>query len=311
MAAVHRFLIAGATGKQGGAVISSLLKSPPSTPYQLVALTRNPSSARAQRLASQPNVALLEGDMDDCVAIFAKATQQYGANPFQSVFSVQIPLKPKVEEAQGKALVDAAAANGVRHFVYTSADRGGEEKSDRDPTPVAHFASKYRIEEHLKEVAGRTRGMQWSIVRPVAFMENLTDNFLGKGFQSMWELNGMDSKLQLISSTDVGLVAAEMLKAPQKWHGKAVSLASDELTPTEARKIFRTVVGSEIPSTYSALARLLKWGLKEQLGDMFNWFKESGFGADIAACRQEWPQLKGFEDWLKQSSDWSDRVSRR
>lgn len=39
------------------------------------------------------------------------------------------------EEKQGKALVDAAVANGVRYFVYTSVDRRGP-KSDEDPNDL-------------------------------------------------------------------------------------------------------------------------------------------------------------------------------
>jgi uncharacterized protein YbjT (DUF2867 family) len=242
---------------------------------------------------------VLEGDLDDTRAIFAKLKE-----PVQGVFSVQVPLKPKVEEEQGKALVDAAAANGVEHFVYASVERGGPERSDRDATPVKHFISKFNIENHLKAVAKRTPSMQWTIIRPVAFMDNLTPDFIGRAFMGMWRLNGTDTKLQLVSSRDIGLLAAEAFKDPAAYAGKAISFATDELTPQEASDIFKKVTGHDVPSSYPITARLIKWLLHEQLGAMFDWFKQVGFGADPNEFRSKIPETQNFEKWLKESSAW-------
>jgi uncharacterized protein YbjT (DUF2867 family) len=298
MSSHRRLLIAGATGKQGGAVISALLARPPREPFHLVALTRNAKSARAQALARKPNVTVIEGNLNDCNAIFRES-----ASPFHGVFSVQLPVKVKVEEEQGKSLVDSAAANGVRHFVYTSADRGGPLRSDMDGTPVEHFRSKFNIENHLKAVAKETDGrMAWTIIRPVAFMENMTPGFLGKAFVSMWRLNGMDRKLQLVSSTDVGMLAAEAFKTPEEYNSKAISLATDEISPREAAEIFERVVGKEIPSTYPFVGRLIKILLKQQLGVMFQWFKEEGFGADPKEFTRKYAEMQNFEQWLRYRS---------
>src|ERR1700677_3898225 len=102
-------LITVATGKQGGALISALLKSQANLPFNMFALTRNVKSARAQVLASKENVSLVEGDLNGVSEIFAKLPQD-----IHRIFAVQTPLKPKVEEQQGKALVEAAAAHGVQ-----------------------------------------------------------------------------------------------------------------------------------------------------------------------------------------------------
>ena len=305
MTTAKRILITGATGKQGGALLSALLESPPTPPFHLVALTRNASSAKAQALDRHPNVSVLEGDLDDPRAIFTMSKE-----PIYGVFSVQTPLKPKIEEQQGKALVDVAAANGVKHFVYTSAERGGPERSDRDGTPVKHFISKFNIEKHLKEVGKRTPEMQWTIIRPVAFMDNLTPDFLGRAFMAMWKLNGMDTKLQLVSSKDIGKLAAESFKNPEAFVGKAISLATDELTPREANDIFRKIVGDDVPSSYSTTGRLVKLLLREQLGVMFDWFKEVGFGADPGEFRSKIPEMQNFERWLKESSAWKTPASK-
>ncbi|ETN41653.1 uncharacterized protein HMPREF1541_03589 [Cyphellophora europaea CBS 101466] len=320
--APQRLLITGATGKQGGALIASLLRQPPRTPTQIVALTRDPASSSAKRLlASATSVApstlsltLLQGDLDDSTKIFTSAASQFNnPHPFHGVFSVQVPLNPTREEAQGKALIDAAARFGVRHFVYTSADRGGQQRSDADPSPVRHFASKFRIEEHLKRVAtAEASGMAWTIIRPVAFMENLSDDFLGRAFVAMWRLNGLDDRpLQLVSASDVGVAAADALRSPQKWAGRSVSLAGEEISPAQADEVFRRLVGKPLPSTYAFVGRGLRWGLREQLGDMFDWFRDVGFGADVQGCRREWPKMMGWEMWLREKSAWKGRVEAR
>jgi uncharacterized protein YbjT (DUF2867 family) len=297
MASLRRILVTGATGKQGGSLINALVASPPNPPFHLVALTRKANAARAQALAQKPNVSVLEGDLDDCNAIFK------GQEPFHGVFSVTTPIKSEeVEERQGKALVDAAAAHGVKHFVFTSADRGVN--GDTDPTPVPHFQSKFNIEEHLKNVAAETGRMDWTIIRPVAFMENLSPDFIGKAFATMWELNGMDRKLQLVSTVDVGIMAAHVFKSPEEYVSKQFSLATDSLSPNEAQAIFKRVVGKDMPTTYHSVGSLLKWMLHKQLGIMFQWFVDIGFGADPKEYKSKYPEMQDFESWLKQSSSW-------
>ena len=171
-------LITGATGKQGGAVIAALLASRSAADFVIYAVTRDPSSASATTLASKSNVKLVKGNLDAPEALFKSA-----GVPIWGVFSVQIPIgggqSTETEQRQGIELVDAAITHGhVKQFVYTSADRGGS-RSASDPTNIPHFISKYHIEKHLEEKA-RQANMAYTILRPVAFMENLTNSFPGK-----------------------------------------------------------------------------------------------------------------------------------
>ena len=170
-------LVTGATGKQGGAVVSALLASPSAADFVIYAVTRSPSSAAARSLASKPNVKVIEGNLDSPAALFQSA-----GVPIWGVFSVQAIMasgqSTVSEQRQGIELVDAAVAHGnVQQFVYTSADRGGV-RSGSDPTPVPHFISKYHIEKHLEEKARQAK-MGYTILRPVAFMENLTNDIAG------------------------------------------------------------------------------------------------------------------------------------
>ena len=141
----HPSYVAGATGNQGGAVIKALLANPPPFAYEILAVTRQTNSSSARALASNPKVTLVQGDLNDCNGILHEAG---GIDAVWGVFCVTIPsLKSKVEgleTKQGNDMVDAAILNKVKHFVYTSVDRGGVDKSEVDATYVAHFVSKVR-----------------------------------------------------------------------------------------------------------------------------------------------------------------------
>jgi uncharacterized protein YbjT (DUF2867 family) len=81
-------LITGATGKQGGSVVTALLKS--KTDIEILAVTRDASSGGAQKLQGKSsNIKFVEGNLDEPEKIFAnahKATSQ----AIWGVFSVQV-----------------------------------------------------------------------------------------------------------------------------------------------------------------------------------------------------------------------------
>lgn len=164
--AARNILVTGATGKQGGSTLRALLDLPlPTTsPFKYIAMTRKTSSPRAQRLASNKDVSLVEGDLANPAAAFKNIQK-----PLWGVFLVT--AVGKGEEEAGKAAVDEAIKANVKHFVFASLDRSDNTK----PTYVPHFATKHNIEQYLMTRAKET-GMGWTILRPVAFMENYTNS---------------------------------------------------------------------------------------------------------------------------------------
>ena len=292
----RRIVVSGATGKQGGALISALLAQS-SRPVEIYALTRNKSSKSAQSLASNPNIHVIQGDFSDPPSIFAQVEKPWG------FFSVTNPMNAAKEEAQGKAMTKAAIDAGVKHIVFTATDRGND--SDNDPTVVPHFASKYAIEQDIKERSKQSGG-SWTFLRPVAFYENLSNDFLGKGFVSMWRLNGLDNKIKFISTKDIGRVAADAFldSGSEQYRNTAIPLAGDEISLEDMKRIFEEEMGQTLPETFSVVAKGLKWALHEHLGIMYNWFKTDGFGADVGAVRKAYPFVKDFRTWLRTESAW-------
>jgi uncharacterized protein YbjT (DUF2867 family) len=299
-------LVTGATGRQGRAVLNALIDS--SFPFKILALTRNPSSQVAKRISSFPRVQLLKGDLNNPEAIWDRAG---GPLTIWGVFSMQASTgtpgaSPATEEAQGKALIDAALKNGVRHFVYSSIDRGAD-KSDSTPTQIPHFASKYSIEQHLKQQTEKSDcspygPMTWTILRPALFFNNLTPDFIGKTFATWWRSMGPRRNMQFISPRDVGIFATIAFEEPDLFKGKALSLAGDQLTFEEAQAVYREVIGGGIPTNFSLVGSILKLFTLPEMAKLFEWLQVEGQAADITETRDMYPELLDFRAWLQDYS---------
>ncbi|KAM0324798.1 hypothetical protein ACHAQA_007764 [Verticillium albo-atrum] len=296
-------LITGATGKQGGAVVDALLKNK-SGDFLLLAVTRNAQSASARRLAAKSSyVKIIEGDLDTAPTLLASAKASAGTIPLWGVFSVQAmsDKKSDKETQQGIALIDESIKAGVQHFVYSSVERGGDERSWNNPTPVPHFITKHRIEHHLRDsTANNKSAMGWTILRPVIFMDNLAPGFFGKVFLTMIRDVMGQKPLQWIATKDIGIVAAEAFRDPVTWNKKAMGLAGDELTFSQLSKTFETATGEPAGTTVGVLGKALKHGVKE-LGIMVDWFKEEGYKADMAEVKRVHPDVMTMKQWVKES----------
>ena len=209
------------------------------------------------------------------------------------------------EEEQGKALVDAALDAGVERFVFTGVDRGAKQEA----TDVPHFRTKHNIEEHLKAVTAaqsEEKGgklMNWTILRPVFFMDNIVPGFLGQTIATAWKttLAGTGKKLQMVSVADIGYVAAQAFLRPEEMRNETISLAGDELTYEEAEEVFKEKTGKEkMPTTYETMVKGMLWAMKD-LGLMFKFFKEEGFGADLESLRKRFPEMTEWGTWLEKS----------
>lgn len=296
-------LVTGATGKQGGSVIDALVELPNVSDYTILALTRDASSGGAKKLAAKsPSIKLVEGNLDDVPGLF-KAATEVAKQSIWGVYSVQISMGKGVtfdsEVNQGTNLVDESVKNGVKHFVYSSVERGGDEKSWDNPTPIPHFQTKQIIEVHLRDHAG---DMGWTILRPVAFMDNLAPGFPSKVFVTALQNHlGSSKPLQWVAASDIGWFAAQAFAKPEEWNHKALGLAGDELTVPALQKAFENGTGSPLGTTFSFLGSALTWGVAE-LGHMIGWFGEHGYKADVQNLRTIHPGLMNMETWLVKKS---------
>jgi uncharacterized protein YbjT (DUF2867 family) len=269
-------------------------------------LTRNTESPKAKALAEANKgvIEFVQGDSTDPEPIFEG--QPKGS--ISSLFIATVPGKvPEAEEKQAIPLIDAAVEHGVQHIVFSSVDRGGDEKSWTNPTAIKHFYEKHNIELYLRDKAQKEDDkFTWTILRPVAFLDNWSPGFPAAAFSAMLDATLKSTqKIQLVSVRDIGLFAAAALTDPTKWAGRAIGLAGDEITLAEAQTKFKEVTGKPLPKTFTFLGRLMLWLLKE-VGLMFTFLAEEGYHADIQARRSELP-TQDFETWLRDSSKWVDQ----
>jgi uncharacterized protein YbjT (DUF2867 family) len=224
-------LVAGATGKQGGAVARSLLDRG----FRVRGLTRDPQKLEAQDLAGQ-GAEIVRGDLDDRSSIDRVLEGAY------SVFSVQNFWETGYEREvqQGKTVADAAKAAGVEHFVYSSVGSAHRE------TGIPHFDSKWEVEEHVREI-----DLPYTILRPVFFMQNwegMREHILGGTLAQPLD---PDKSFQQVAVEDIGAFAAIAFERPEEWIGREVDLAGDEQTMPEIAETFGRVAGKESATTRS------------------------------------------------------------
>jgi len=213
----------------------------------------------------------------------------------------------ELEELQGKALIEESLKNHVSHFVYTSVDRNGDKSYD-NPTPIPHFISKHNVEHHLLEQTEGGKKMSFTVLRPVAFFDNLTDNFIGKAFSSAWKVAVREKPLQLVAVSDIGWFAAQaFVNSDQpEYKNEFVSLAGDSLAWADAAKIFRGKAGKRMPTTWDAVAKGIMWAAWNEFGVMMHWFFDEGYGADIERLRKMKPDLLDFGSWLEKESQFKE-----
>jgi uncharacterized protein YbjT (DUF2867 family) len=123
MTAQQTILVAGATGRQGGAVVRHLRDGG----FAVRALTRDPESDKARALR-EGGAEVARGDLNDAATLGPALEGVYG------VFSMATPFEQGMdaEVRQGTTLGDAAQAAGVKHYVYSSV--GGAERHSGVPS---------------------------------------------------------------------------------------------------------------------------------------------------------------------------------
>lgn len=143
--------------------------------------------------------------------------------------------------------------------------------------------------------------LSYTIVRPVCFMDNFpkksgVQSFLTIGIFSAAIQN---KKIQLVAVEDIGRVVTNALIQPERYTGRTVSLAGEELSIADIQNAYKTAHGARAWKAY--MPRFVLYLLPEDFSKMFYWFRSHGFKADVPALREEFPRLLTFAQWLEKS----------
>lgn len=272
------YAVVGATGQQGGAVARALLERG----VAVRALVRDPDAAASRELVSL-GATLARADLDDATSLREALTGVAG------VFAMTTFATPRGTEGEvehGRTIADAAVAAGVPHLVYSSV--GGAERG----TGIPHFESKWRVEQHLREV-----GVPLHVLRPTFFMNNFAAFFapvVEDGVSVLRAPLQPGVPLQMIAVSDIGELAATVLLAPERVADDAIEIAGDELTAEQVAEVFAADAG--LTARFEALP--VDVMADEDQEAMFTWFQRlPAYTADFAGTRALLPRVTSFADF--------------
>jgi len=127
-------------------------------------------------------------------------------------------------------------------------------------------------------------------------MENLLDPRLRQALQQGQLALPLSPStiLQQISVQNIAEFSAMVIESPERFLGKRIDIASDEVTGQKATEILSSVLDQEIKYTQIPAPN-------EDLTRMFEWFEKVGTGIDITSLQREYPAVNWitFKDWAR------------
>ncbi|MGP1371187.1 MAG: NmrA family NAD(P)-binding protein [Almyronema sp.] len=284
-----RILLIGVTGGTGSRAIKGFLAQ--YAPAQIQVMTRRRDLTRPllQKL-DQLGIGIVEADLDEADSLSAALTD-ISALYCHALSGDESKTDPS-EVARGRRLATAAQQTGLQQIVYHSAS-GVERQSG-----VRRIEQKYQIEQILQQAAPST-----TMLRACLFMEEFW-----KAYTRPAILRGKfpfsipaDKPLYLVSTKDLGQVAAAVMQNPAAYSGRHIELAADVLTPRQIAAAFgrvqgQTVVHQNIPAAWFLVL------LRFELYQLIRWYRQEGCQADVASLRQEFPGLlTTFQQFLEET----------
>lgn len=223
-------LVVGSSGLLGGAITRGLLEK--RLPVRLLVRGDATPFAAAERVT---------GDLKDRASLDAACRGV--ATVITTANSAQRGGEDNVDSVDSEgnfALIDAAVANGVKHFIFVSAAAVDE------ASPVPLFAAKARAERHLRD-----SGMSWTVIAPHVFMDIWFPMLIGSALaagQPVALPGGGRRRHSFIAVDDVAKFAVAAVDNPATHNRRLVLGGPEALSWTDVVDIASSVAGREIPS---------------------------------------------------------------
>ena len=299
--------VVGATGAQGGGLVRAILNDK-SGEFSVRALTRNVNSDKAKALTDM-GAEVVKADLDDNESLKKAFEGTYGVFGVTNFWE---HLSPEKEMAQAASIAKATKEANVKHVIWSSLDdtRKWIPLSDnRMPTlqgkyKVPHFDAKGESNKFFAE-----SGVPTTILNTVFYWENFI--YFGQGPKKgpdgkiTFALPMADSKLPSIAVEDIGKCAYAVFKKGDKYIGKTIGIAGEQLTGKQFAEAFSKALGQEV--VYSAISAETYRGFgfpgADDMGNMYQFKAEfekdycNSRGVELARTLN--PSLQNFSGWLE------------
>ncbi|KAF2172915.1 hypothetical protein M409DRAFT_49426 [Zasmidium cellare ATCC 36951] len=303
--------IFGATGKQGGSVIDVVLAHPElAAKYDLRGISRDPSSGKSKALASK-GVEVVQGELDDLESLKKAVKGSYGVFGVTDFWSI---LDKQREIRQGKNIFDAAKAENVHHFVFSSLPYA-EKLTKGELKHVDHFDSKAQVAEYAEANKG---DMISSYVMPAMFIDfakTMVNVVEGKPTLAM-PFPSDDIAWPLIEPRrDLGKYVLAVFEAEFKANGVHVHAVSTWTTPKKVVAALSNEAGQEVVFKIlpgQVFASFLPENIREELLEtilLVGNYSYYGPGEEKNQKEHDkWlvpgSELISYEQWAKENGPW-------
>ncbi|HSQ69775.1 MAG TPA: NmrA family NAD(P)-binding protein, partial [Steroidobacteraceae bacterium] len=266
-------VVTGATGAQGGGLARAILAEP-GAGYAVRAVTRDANSAAARALADA-GAEIVTADLDDPGSIERAFDGAYGA---YCVTFFWAHFSPDKEQAQARAMAQAAKAAGLRHVIWSTLEdtrRWIKLDDPRMPTlmgryKVPHFDAKGESDEFFRQA-----GVPTTFLLTSYYWDNLIHFGMGPkpgpDGTLQFVLPMGDRKLPGIAAEDIGRCAWGIFKQGEGLAGRTIGIAGEHLTGAEMAASLARALGREV--RYAAISpdayRALGFPGSDDLGNMF------------------------------------------
>ena len=302
--------VVGATGAQGGGLVRAILADPTGG-FAVRALTRDVDSAKAKALAAA-GAEVVAAAVDDVASLRRAFHGAYGA---YCVTFFWDHFSPEKEQAQARAMAQAAKDEGVAHVIWSTLEdtrRFVPLEDARMPTlqgkyKVPHFDAKGEANAFFAQL-----GVPTTLLNTSFYWDNLIGFGMGpkKGPDGKlaFVLPMADRKLPGIATEDIGRCAYGIFKRPELI-GRTVGIAGDHPTGTQMAQALSKALGQEVVYSYvpPEVYRTFGFPGADDLGNMFQFkrdFEEAFCTArDLAFSRSLNPQLQTFAQWAEANKE--------
>ncbi|KIW12659.1 hypothetical protein PV08_09937 [Exophiala spinifera] len=243
------YLVTGATGVQGGAVVSELLAAGAT----IHAVVRDPTSAKAAALREK-GVVLFQGTHEEPDTAFRAAAA--GCTGLFLNLSIFEPGKARAQADAVTKACKAGAGNSLTSIVLSSTSRTMEMSTQPSTTSAVHpWLGLYYTAKAEVEAAVRDSGIRdYTILRPPILNHDffLPHSAHSHGFPHLPRSGTLVTSLDdnrtmpYLDGYDVGKFAVAALLNPTKFSGHEIDLASDNLSARDVCEILARVSGLDV-----------------------------------------------------------------